>query len=138
MRKFIFLFVSLMAFLTVTGCTVVAAVATGAADAKQQPVVKSFLTKKPVDRVFVAAVQAMGNFGKILSQDKTSGTIQGEKGSWVMNVTILKSGSDTNVQVSARFVPSNRMDFNSREELTATYVKLLETNLGDKFTLSGN
>lgn len=134
MRLLISVFLTLVAFLTISGCSAVGAVATSTADAQQQPVAKTYSIKKPVDRVFVAAVQAMGNFGKILSQDKNSGTIQGEKGNWVINATVVKSGSETRIQVSARYVPSNRMDFNSREDLTAKYLKLLEDNLGDKLT----
>ncbi len=49
-----------------------------------------------------------------------------------MNVTIAQSGDGSRIQLSARFVPSQQMDFNSRDGMTKEFVSLVEKNLNNK------
>jgi len=127
---------SLAAVICLGGCAATAAVATASADAKQQPAVAFYTSRKPVDAVFTASVQAMSSMGKVVSQDRTSGVVQGEKGSWLINVNLAPSGTGSRMQVSARFVPSNKLDFSSREALTNEFVGLVERNTGEKLALA--
>lgn len=113
---------------SLSGC----AVATAVADSKQKPPTTEYTSKQRPDRVFTAAVQAMGLFGKVLSQDRASGVVQGQKGNWIMNAAIVQSGGGSRIQLSARYVPSNQMDFNSRDGMTKEFVAQLEKNLGSK------
>lgn len=115
--------------LPLQGCEVLTAVA----DSKQKPPETQYTSKQRPDRVFTAAVQSMGVFGKVLSQDRVSGVVQGQKGNWVMNATIAQYSKGSQVQLAARYVPSQQMDFNSRDEMTKEFV-LLEKNIGSQLT----
>ena len=118
--------------LTLAGC----GVATQIADSNQKPPVTTLIAKANTDRVFTAAVQAMGMFGKVLSQDRASGVVQGQRGNWVFNTAVTPAGKGSQIQLSGRYVPSNRMDFNSRDGMTKEIIQMLETNLGEKFTMT--
>lgn len=119
-----------MMFATVylTGC----AAATAVADLNQKPPTTTLLAKSPPNKVFTASVQAMGTFGKVLSQDRASGVVQGEKGNWILNTGITPATKGSKIVISARYVPSNKMDFNSRDGLTKELIGLVEKNLGEK------
>ena len=127
-RMFVAGALALSAVLSLGGCTA----ATAMADAKQKPPVADYSSSQPADRVFSAAVLAMGSFGKTTAQDRASGLVQGERGNWVMNAEISPQQKGSRVQLSARYVPSKRMDFSSREDLTREFVSLLESRLGEK------
>ncbi len=114
------------------GCGAIPAIA----DSQQKPPVTTYVVKASPDKTFTAAVQAMGGFGKLLSQDRTSGVVQGQKGNWVMSATVGQASGSTRVQLSARFVPSQQMDFYSRDGLTREYLTLLESSLGEKMVPS--
>ena len=113
-----------------SGCSV----ATAVADSKQRPPVSNHSSKKSTDRMFTAATQAMGAFGKMSGSDRVSGVVQGQKGNWTMSAGISGAGTGSHLEVSARYVPSKQLDFFSREALTAEYVSLVEKNLGEKLT----
>lgn len=113
-----------------SGCPAITAME----DAKQAPPTTQFTAKHAPNQTYTMAVQAMGALGKIVSQDRESGMVQGQKGNWVLSVTITPAGKGSHVDVSARYVPSNQMDFNSREGLTSQYVQLLESKLSEKLT----
>lgn len=119
---------ALSAVLSLGGC----AGATAMADAKQTPPVAEYSSAQPADRVFTATVRAMGSFGKTTAQDRASGLVQGERGNWVMNAEISPQQKGSRIQLSARYVPSKRMDFSSREDLTREFVSLLESRLSEK------
>ena len=121
---------SLMTAVT-SGC----GVATAVADSKQVPPSSTFASKKSADRMFTAATQAMGAFGKVTSSDRTSGVVQGQKGNWTMSAGVTASGAGSRIDLSARYVPSRQYDFYSRDALTAEYLALVEKNLGEKLAL---
>lgn len=131
-RMFVVGALALSAVLSLGGCTVATSMATASADAKQKPPVTDLSSSQPADRVFNAAVLAMGSFGKTTAQDRASGLIQGERGNWVMSAEIAPQQKGSRIQLSARYVPSKRMDFSSREDLTREFVSLLESRLGEK------
>lgn len=124
-------YVMVFAAVYLTGC----AAATAVADLNQKPPTTTLLAKASPDKVFTATVQAMGAFGKVLSQDRASGVVQGEKGNWVLNTGIVPASPGSRIAISARYVPSNKMDFNSRDALTKELIGLIETNLGEKLKI---
>lgn len=124
--------VFLFSLLTLAGCSV----ATQIADSNQKPPVTTIISKANTDRVFTAAVQTMGAFGKVLSQERASGVVQGQRGNWVFNTTVIANGKGSQIQLAGRYVPSNRMDFNSREGMTKEIIQMLEANLGEKLTMA--
>lgn len=121
---------SLCCIITATSCSV----ATGIADSKQQPAIKTYISKRPTDNVFTASVQALGVFGKVTSSDRVSGVVQGQKGNWLMSVNITPAGKGSRLQISPRYVPSKQTDFNSRDDLMKQILSLLENNLSEKLT----
>jgi hypothetical protein len=110
------------------GCTALTAMA----DSQQKPPITTYAVKASQEKTFTAAVQAMGGFGKLLSQDKASGVVQGQKGNWIMNATVGEAVDSTRLQLSARYVPSQQMDFFTRDGLTLEYIALIEASLGEK------
>lgn len=112
------------------GCGVMVA----AADAQQQPPTTNLSANAGADRTFSAAVQALAGMGQVTSQDRSSGLVQGKKGSWLLTVTVSGAGSGSRMQVSARFVPSNQVDLNSREGLTNELISRMEGSLGERFS----
>jgi len=133
-QAFVAIVTGSLVLLSIPGCGVVTAVA----DSKQQPPTNTYSSKKSPDLIFTAAMQAMGAFGKLTGADRTSGIVQGQKGNWTMSAGITGANGVSRVEVSARYVPSNRMDFYSREALTAEFVSLLEKNLGEKLSPISN
>lgn len=108
------------------GCQAVLQTGTAMADSKQAPSVASYAVNAPVNKVFTATVQSMTLMGKISSSDRESGVVQGVKGNWVITATVTGQKKTSNVAINCRYVPSNQMDFNSREGLTAELVAKLE------------
>lgn len=107
---------------------------TSYADSNQTPTVASYNSTKSTDSLFTAAVQSLGGMGQIVSNDKASRVVQGKKGNWVISATISPSSSGSMVAVTARYVPSNQYDFNSREGLTTEFVAGVEKALSSKLT----
>lgn len=117
-------------------CTVATHVATGAADAQQVPQVQKYAANRTADQTYSAAVKAMTLFGTVLSNDRGSGIVQGQRGNWVLTANVSNAKSGAVVEVSARYVPGNRMDFNSREALVSEFIAKLENALGERVALT--
>ena len=130
-KHFSILIGMMMVSFILTGC----GAAVGIADSKQKPPVTTLISKSNKDRVFTAAVQTMGSFGKVLSQDRTSGVVQAQRGNWVLNTTVTPKNKGAKILLSMRFVPSNQFDFNSRGGMTQEIIQMLEANLGEKLTI---
>jgi len=132
-RTLISAFALAAAFL-LAGCQAALQVGTAIADSKQAPSVANYTVKAPVSKVFTSAVQSMTLMGKVTSSDRESGIVQGAKGNWLITATITGHSEGANVAIICRYVPSNQMDFNSREGLTAELVTKLEQSLGQKLS----
>ncbi len=120
-----------LAVSSITGCGTAASIGTAAADAEQKPPVSSYISKQAPKSVFPAAAKAMSTFGTVVSSDRDSGIIQGQKGNWVMTVNIADSKPGSRIELSARYVPGKKMDFSSREGLTADYLANLQKELSE-------
>ena len=107
---------------------------TSVADSKQVPSVARYSSTKSADHLFTAAVQSLSGMGQIVSNDRESRVAQGKKGNWVISATINPYSSGSTVAVTARYVPSNRYDFNSRDRLTSEFVTGVERALSSKLT----
>ena len=121
-------------FVAVTGCTVSTQMAAANADTQQVPQVQRYASKRSADQTFTAAVKAMTLFDTVLSSDRGSGIIQGQKGNWVLSANVGNTKTGAAVEISPRYVPGKKMDFNSKEALLAEYVSKLESALGEKLT----
>lgn len=117
-----------------SGCQLAAQVGTAQAEAEQKPPVSNYGSKQASNRVFTAAMKAMGDFGTVRASDRESGLVQGQKGNWIMSATVSPNGAGAKVSVSARYVPSKQMDFNSRDGLTKDFLAKLEKELGENLT----
>lgn len=117
-----------------SGCTVATQVATANADAQQVPQIQSYATKRSAEQTFTAAVKAMTSFGTVLSSDRGSGIVQGQKGNWVLSANVTNAKTGAVVEISPRYVPGKKMDFNSKDALLTEYVSKLESALGEKLT----
>lgn len=122
---------SALATVVITGCGAAASMGTAAADANQKPPVSSYVSRQPVKAVYLGATRAMSAFGTVLSATESTGTVQGQKGNWVLTATATESKPGTRIDISVRYVPSNKMDLNSREGLTADYVSKLQKDLNE-------
>lgn len=109
-----------------SGCSV----ATAVADANQAPPTAIFSTTESASKVFSGAAQAITQMGQLVSSDRDSGVLQGKKGNWLITVGVSSVHGGSGVSVSARYVPSKQMDFNSREGLTNEFVSKLQQVLG--------
>lgn len=116
----------------VTGCTVSTQMAAANADAQQVPQVQKYASNRSADQTFTAAVKAMTSFGTVLSSDRGSGIVQGQKGNWVLSANVGNAKTGATVEISPRYVPGKKMDFNSKEALLTEYVSKLESALGEK------
>lgn len=124
----------LVSITAITGCTTAAQIGTASADAQQKPPVSSYQSKQPVKGVFTSAIKAMSAFGTVISSDRESGIVQGQKGNWVMTATVAESKPGSRVELAARYVPGKKMDLNSREGLTADYLAKLQKELNESLT----
>lgn len=103
---------------------------TSYADSKQKPSVAKFETTESTERLFSASVHSLARMGEMISTDRQSGIAQGKKGNWVITATVAQSSPGSMVSVTARYVPSDQFDFNSRQGLTAEFVEKVEEQLG--------
>jgi hypothetical protein len=129
----------LVASLSLAGCEAMSGISSagvGAADKQQQVAVPTYEVGKPFDRTFSAASQAMVEFGQVLVSDHSSGTVQGQRGNWVVSAIVTQiNKNESKVQLSARYAPSSRFDFNSKDDLLAEYVNLVNSKLGAKLQI---
>ena len=130
-RLISFVYIILLA-IVMSGCRGPLAAAVAVADANQKPSVAEFRSKQSIDKIFTAAVKSLSTMGQVTTTDRSSGIVQGKKGSWIISASISSDKSDSIVAVTARFVPGNQMDFNSREGLTTEFVAGVENALGEK------
>lgn len=118
----------------ITGCTTAASIATASADAQQKPPVSTYASTKSSKEVFTAGLKAMTGFGTLMSSDREAGVIQGQKGNWIVSVNISESKPGSKVDISARYVPGKKMDFNSRTDLTNDYLNGLQKELNEQLS----
>lgn len=118
------------------GCGAALGLGAAAAESQQQPEITSFSSWQTPVRVHAAAAQAMATFGSLTLSDRDSGIVQGKKGNWLMNVTIIAAGQGARIELSTRYVTSKQMDLNSKSALLAEYTGLLEKSLQEKLVVA--
>ena len=116
------------------GCTAAASIATSIADSQQVPEVVTYTSAQNVDALFSATVKAMSRMGAVKVSDRDSGLVQGVKGNWTITGDVAAHEDGSKIGISARYVPSRQMDFNTRPGLTQELVTNVEAILGTPLT----
>lgn len=126
-RKFLPIATGAVIFAMLAGCqslpTITAAAGSliGAPDQGTELGKYIYRVEADYDQAYSAALLSASGMGRVNFQDRAAGMIQFQKGNWVINAALLRSGPQTFVGMTFQYFPSANFDFNSKTAMAEAF-----------------